>query len=122
MCGGFLPGSIAMPRYVPGRLPLAELNTAVVSRAGARQRYDYGEGVHGNEAPFAPRRGAAAGHVGPDDDGYLVTFTTDQSDWRSHCLVFDATDISRGPLARVRIPHRVPLGFHACWVRGEDLG
>jgi carotenoid cleavage dioxygenase len=35
--------------------------------------------------------------------------------------VFDAADIEQGPLARVRLPHRVPAGFHASWARGEDL-
>ena len=56
-----------------------------------------------------------------EDDGYLITLVTDSRDWSSWCLVFDATDIEPGPLARVRMPQRVPYGFHAAWVRGVDL-
>ena len=36
-------------------------------------------------------------------------------------LGFNAQDITQGPIARVKIPHRVPTGFHAWWSRGEDL-
>ena len=32
-----------------------------------------------------------------------------------------ATDIAQGPIARVTMPHRVPVGFHATWAAGEDL-
>jgi carotenoid cleavage dioxygenase len=35
--------------------------------------------------------------------------------------VFDARDISKGPVARIRIPVRVPNGFHATWVSAERL-
>lgn len=86
---------------------------------GTYQRYDYGEGVYGNETPFAPKVGATSNDR--EDDGYLVTFTTDAKDWSSHALVFDAQDITRGPICRVKIPHRVPLGFHANWVSGAQL-
>jgi len=50
-----------------------------------------------------------------------VTFTTDTNDWSSHCLVFQAADISRGPIARVRIPHRISAGFHSIWAPGETI-
>ena len=29
-----------------------------------------------------------------------------------------ALDLASGPVARVLLPRRVPLGFHACWVPG----
>ncbi|MBW2243504.1 MAG: carotenoid oxygenase family protein [Deltaproteobacteria bacterium] len=31
-------------------------------------------------------------------------------------LVLDARDLESGPEARVPIPHRVPIGFHANWL------
>ena len=39
----------------------------------------------------------------------------------SFVTVFDAADIAQGPVARIRLPHRVPNGFHATWVSGERL-
>lgn len=82
---------------------------------GATQRYAYGPGVFGSEAPFAPRPGGCA-----EDDGWVMTFVTDTTDWSSACLVFDAADISAGPVATVPLPVRVPAGFHATWVDGAQ--
>jgi carotenoid cleavage dioxygenase-like enzyme len=88
---------------------------------GAQQRWAYGPGVFGSEAPFAARAGVDTGAPGKEDDGYLVTFVTDTADWSSAALVFDAKDITVGPIARVRIPHRVPAGFHATWMAADEL-
>lgn len=86
---------------------------------GQHSQWDYGPGVFGSEAVFAPRPGADRNSG--EDDGYVITMVTDSRNWKSECLVFDATDITPGPICRVRLPHRVPFGFHAAWARGEDL-
>jgi carotenoid cleavage dioxygenase-like enzyme len=90
------------------------------TETGNHQRWDYGEGCYGNEAPFAPRKGATAEDA--EDDGYVVTFVTDTETWKTECHVFDARNVGDGPIARVKIPQRVPSGFHCAWVKGEDLG
>lgn len=84
-----------------------------------RWEWDYGSGVFGSEAVFAPKVGATRDSV--EDDGYVITLATDTKDWSSWSLVFDAQNIEHGPITRVRMPQRVPFGFHATWVRGEDL-
>ena len=86
---------------------------------GQHSQWDYGPGVFGSEAVYAPKLGADRNSQ--EDDGYVITLATDSNNWQSHCLVFDATDIAAGPVARVKLPHRVPSGFHATWARGEDL-
>ena len=68
---------------------------------------------------YAPKPGAD--RSSGEDDGYVITLVTDSNSWQSECLVFDATDITPGPICRVQMPHRVPYGFHATWARGEDL-
>jgi carotenoid cleavage dioxygenase len=83
---------------------------------GAKETYFYGPGIYGSETPFAPRDGSAA-----EDDGYLVTFVTDERENRSEVQILHAARISEGPVARVLLPQRVPLGFHATWVRSEQL-
>jgi carotenoid cleavage dioxygenase-like enzyme len=40
---------------------------------------------------------------------------------RSECWVIPAQDISRGPLARIILPHRISQGTHACWVEGDRI-
>jgi carotenoid cleavage dioxygenase len=86
---------------------------------GARSQWDYGAGVFGSEAVYAPKPGA--GRSSAEDDGYVITLTTDSNNWESRALVFDATDIPQGPIAWVKLPQRVPSGFHAHWARGEDF-
>ncbi len=83
---------------------------------GTRQEHMFGPGRFGSEAPFAPRDGAQG-----EDDGYLVSFVTDERDGRSEVEILDAADIAAGPVARVRLPQRVPVGFHATWVRSDQL-
>ena len=84
---------------------------------GSFERFDYGAGRCGTETHFAPRAGGSAA----EDDGYLVTFVHDRADWSSRCLIFDARDIRQGPITVVRLPRRIPIGFHAMWVPGEHL-
>ena len=86
-------------------------------RTGTEERYAFGDGVFGSETPFAPRPNATA-----EDDGYLVTFTTDMNRDCSECLIFGATRLSDGPIARVRLPERISSGTHSCWTPASQLG
>jgi carotenoid cleavage dioxygenase-like enzyme len=83
---------------------------------GRSDTHWFGPGVYGSEAPFAPRSNATA-----EDDGYLLTFVYDERESCSELHILDARDITAEPIARVRIPQRVPIGFHACWVPEEKL-
>mgnify|MGYP000297752807 CR=1 FL=1 len=86
---------------------------------GQRQQWSYGKNVFGSEAVYAPKIGATP--ASQEDDGYVVNFVIDSNTWLSSCLIFDAKDIQQGPICRIQLPHRVPTGFHATWVRGEEL-
>ena len=85
-------------------------------RRGTEERYGFGAGRYGSEAPFAPRPGSTA-----EDDGYLLSFVYDAATERSELVILDAADVASGPVARVMLPVRVPNGFHSCWVPAEDL-
>ncbi|MCU1396527.1 MAG: apocarotenoid5,15-oxygenase [Ilumatobacteraceae bacterium] len=85
-------------------------------RSGAVESYQLPDGVFASEAPFAPRLGATA-----EDDGYLLTFTTDMNTDASHCLIFSAQDLAGGPIARVRLPERISSGTHSCWAPASAL-
>lgn len=83
---------------------------------GTKHEHKFGPGRWGSEAPFAPRDGSAY-----ETDGYLVCFVNDEAEDRGEINIFDAEDIAAGPLARVLLPRRVPSGFHATWVRADQL-
>lgn len=83
---------------------------------GAEERYSLGDGVYGSETAMAPRVGSAA-----EDDGYLVTLTTDMNADASYCLVFDAARIADGPVCKLQLPERISSGTHSTWVPGGEL-
>jgi carotenoid cleavage dioxygenase-like enzyme len=85
--------------------------------SGGSSRFAFGDGRWGSESPFAPR----AGGPSAEDDGYLVSFVHDEGTGRSEVVVLDAADLTAGPVARVLLPQRVPIGFHATWVKGDWL-
>jgi carotenoid cleavage dioxygenase len=86
------------------------------SATGEKQLHRFGPGRWGSEAPFAPRDGSTS-----ETDGYLVSFITDESTGRSEVAIVDAADVAAGPIGRVLLPQRVPSGFHACWIRPDQL-
>jgi carotenoid cleavage dioxygenase-like enzyme len=84
------------------------------SLTGAEEHYRFGDGVFGSETAMAPRIGSQA-----EDDGYLVTITSDMNRDLSECLIFRADDLSAGPIARIRLPERVSSGTHSTWAPGS---
>ncbi len=83
---------------------------------GSEQRFAFEDGVFGSETAMAPRVGSTG-----EDDGYLVTITTDMNADESYCLVFDAARVSDGPVCKLRLPERVSSGTHSTWAAGSEL-
>jgi carotenoid cleavage dioxygenase len=81
--------------------------------SGRTARWDAGDLAV--EPVFVPRPGDAnTAH------GWWATFAIDRTDRTSWFLVIPATDPAAGPIARVRIPVRVPLGLHGAWLPTEE--
>jgi carotenoid cleavage dioxygenase-like enzyme len=80
------------------------------------QSLEYGPGCFGSEPQMGRRTGATA-----EDDGYVLNFVNNMTDNRSECWVIPASDISKGPLARIILPHRISAGTHAAWVEGDRI-
>lgn len=78
----------------------------------------YGEGCFGGE-PFFVARETDAGSE--EDDGYLVTYVHNENTGESKFLVMDAKSLNLDIVAAVKLPNRVPYGFHGLFVRERDL-
>ena len=75
---------------------------------------ELGPGNGAGEPLFVPR------HEGADeDDGYVIALVYDQARNASDFLVLDARNLRGEPIATIRLPHRVPYGFHGNWVPAE---
>ena len=84
--------------------------------SGARSEYRLAPGRFASEAPFVPRIGGTG-----EDDGYLVSFVTDENTGTSECILLDARAIQDGPVARIALPHKICSGTHACWAERREL-
>jgi carotenoid cleavage dioxygenase len=78
---------------------------------GTKEVFDHGPGRAAGEPVFVSRPDATA-----EDDGWLVTFVHDSNDASAEFVVIDAQDFDRGYVGQVKLPQRVPLGFHGNWV------
>jgi len=83
---------------------------------GREESYQFEPGVFCSEVGVAPRVGGTE-----EDDAYLVTLTVDVNRDLSECVVFRASDVGRGPIARARLPERIASGTHSCWAPGDSL-
>ena len=96
-------------RQNPGTLNPAGIAHVDMGRGEILGVWDPGKTRHAGEAYFIPG-GSAEG------DGWLMTYLYDHRQDSSRLVVLDATDVSRGPVAEVLLPQRVPHGFHGTWV------
>ncbi|KAF9931614.1 hypothetical protein BGZ67_005231 [Mortierella alpina] len=96
--------------------------------------YFYGGKYFGGEAVYVPNLPREKGEVLEEDDGYLLVYVYDESQIKDGVVkddegqvtelwILDARKLgpSDGPVARVKIPRRVPYGFHGLHVTREQI-
>lgn len=83
---------------------------------GEEQVFELPDGVYASESPMVPRKGAMS-----EDDGYLVTFLINENTGTSELAILDASDVTKGPIARARLPHKISSGVHSTWVEHSQL-
>jgi len=78
------------------------------------------EGVDGLTSPsepvFVQRRGATE-----ENDGYLLSLWWNPATGLTERFVHDTAEFGREPIARVKLPVRVPFAFHGTWAEAEQL-
>ncbi|GAB2215058.1 hypothetical protein Droror1_Dr00019432 [Drosera rotundifolia] len=84
-------------------------------------KFWYGEGRYGGEPCFVPARDQNGTEPnGREDEGWVLEFVRDELRERSELVILRASDMKQ--VACVRIPTRVPYGFHGTFVRADELG
>ena len=76
--------------------------------------YDFGQDYEIGEAVFAPKQNSQQ-----EDDGYLMLFIYNKHTAKSDFVILEAQNLLVGPIARVKLPTRVPSGLHGSWFAGE---
>jgi len=80
---------------------------------GTVSEFNYGPSRFGGEPCFVPEG------EGEEDKGYVMGFVRDEEKDESEFVVVDATDMKQ--VAAVRLPERVPYGFHGTFVSENQL-
>jgi carotenoid cleavage dioxygenase len=66
------------------------------------------------EAVFVPSRAGSA----DESSGWYLGYVYDAARNGSDLVIIDAADFSGDPVARIKLPQRVPHGFHGNWISG----
>jgi carotenoid cleavage dioxygenase-like enzyme len=83
---------------------------------GARELLRLPAGQTNYEASFASRDGGTA-----EDDGYLVSFVTDETQLTTEFWITPARALADGPVARIALPQKVAPKFHGRWIPADKL-
>jgi carotenoid cleavage dioxygenase-like enzyme len=77
---------------------------------GELSTFHFGESAAISETIFVPKSPQSA-----KSDGYLLLTVFDERRNASYLAILDAMHIEGGPIAKVHVDHRVPIGFHGVW-------
>jgi carotenoid cleavage dioxygenase len=77
---------------------------------GTTEVHDYGPGRMTAEPVFVRKPGAVA-----EDEGWVLSYVYDPKRDLSDVVILDAQDFAGEPIATIRLPVRVPFGFHGGW-------
>ncbi|KAH7281683.1 hypothetical protein KP509_36G058200 [Ceratopteris richardii] len=81
-------------------------------------KHMFEKGCYGGEPIFVPR---SEDPTADEDDGYILTYVHNEDTDKSELLVLDAKSPSLAKLAAVKLPSRVPYGFHGTFVPAHKL-
>ena len=79
--------------------------------SGSMQRYRVPEGDQNSEPVFVARPNAS-----DEDDGWLLVCVYRRATDTSDLVILDGRNIDSDPVATVRLPRRIPAGFHGAWL------
>ncbi|MCD9639013.1 9-cis-epoxycarotenoid dioxygenase nced2, chloroplastic [Datura stramonium] len=82
---------------------------------GEVQKHMYGDRRYGGEPFFLPRNVNSE----KEDDGYILAFCHDEKTWKSELQIVNAMTLELE--ATVKLPSRVPYGFHGTFISSKDL-
>lgn len=83
--------------------------------SGTVEKFVYGDYRYGGEPYFIARESDTE----REDDGYIMAFVHDEKEGESELLIVNAVSMTLE--ASVKLPSRVPYGFHGTFISSEEL-
>ncbi|PWA96913.1 9-cis-epoxycarotenoid dioxygenase [Artemisia annua] len=84
-------------------------------QTGETKKFIYGDEKYGGEPLFLPRDPNSEA----EDDGHILAFVHDEKTWKSELQIVNAMTLALE--AVVKLPSRVPYGFHGTFISAKDL-
>ncbi|TMW89145.1 hypothetical protein EJD97_017608 [Solanum chilense] len=81
---------------------------------GNVMKFLHGDDRFGGEPYYVP-----SNKEGEEDEGYLMSYVRDERNEKSELIIINAKNMKQ--IALVKIPKRVPYGFHGTFVSSQDL-
>jgi carotenoid cleavage dioxygenase len=81
---------------------------------GGSSVHDFGPGRIPGEAVFV-----SAAETAAEDEGWVLAYVYDAARDGSDLVILHAADFAGKPVATIRLPQRVPFGFHGSWIPDE---
>lgn len=78
---------------------------------GARRIHNVGSSCAASEPTFIPDPTGDG-----EDHGWILSYVYDPARDASDLIILDASNFTGTPQAVIKLPQRVPLGFHGCWI------
>ncbi|KAK9832394.1 hypothetical protein WJX74_008766 [Apatococcus lobatus] len=75
----------------------------------------------GGEPSFVPMGPEEPPGALEEDAGYLVLYVHDMTKHETWLVIYNAQTFSSEPVARAKIPGRIPYGFHGLHISGKEL-
>lgn len=82
---------------------------------GVTEVHDFGPGRLTLEPVFVRKPGAAA-----EDEGWILSYVYDANTGTTDVVILEAQAFTDAPIAVIRLPVRVPFGFHGGWAPDVD--
>nr|WEX24877.1 9-cis-epoxycarotenoid dioxygenase NCED2 [Nymphaea hybrid cultivar] len=85
---------------------------------GEVRKFEYGPSCYGGEPYFLPRNSSCSSPEA-EDDGHVLTFMHNEKTLESELLIINAATMELE--ASIKLPSRVPYGFHGTFITSKDL-
>lgn len=83
--------------------------------SGSKDTYDFGAHQYCGEPIFVPKPGFTYNTEDKNEEGWLLSQVYNGKTRKSKLAIFEANNISDGPVAVVHLNHHVPISFHGMW-------
>ncbi|KAH1089598.1 hypothetical protein J1N35_016855 [Gossypium stocksii] len=88
-------------------------------QTGKVTKFMYGTRRYGGEPFFVPDKKQTCNRNGNEDEGYIMGMVRDEKEEMSEMVIVKGSSMEQ--VAAIRLPSRVPYGFHGTFISQEEL-